>query len=293
MTQLKSSLKKIPVVGPILAQMAGFVGPAVFGAVGVEPTMMAAKFLAPYVPQLPASLFYAGSGLLLAAVVQKFAPVSPALKQKLAIGIASAAGGVAYYKWRTEGGDTSLSGEYGRLTGYGDLEINLGDGMATSVVPFGRASYGSYGDLEIHSLHGYYADAELADAFSCPDQPSYGELEIALAGPGAWGRQFGRQRFTRRAGGQGGQGGRGMKQSQHAGQEGHRWGWLIKLVGFKKFQQIMKLPASQRKSVIADIKEAAKAKASQLLAADQTAAAVQTAAAAQDAAGWGAYIYGA
>jgi len=129
---IKRSLRKIPLIGRPAADMVGFAPYAAFGAAGVEPTMMLAKWLTPYYPRLNSSVFYAGSGLLVAALVSRFAPVSPAIRQKLAIAIASAAGGVAYYKWRT-GTDAPMAGEYGLLE-YGDSAY--GDGGAWAVAPF-------------------------------------------------------------------------------------------------------------------------------------------------------------
>ena len=127
LTNLKRSLKKLPVVGGPLSDMVGFGPYAAFGAVGVEPTMMLAKYFSPYMPRVNSSVFYAGTGLLVAAIIGRFAPVSPAVRQKLAIAVASAAGGVAYYKWRT-GTDASMAGEYGLL--------EYGDAGAYAVAPF-------------------------------------------------------------------------------------------------------------------------------------------------------------
>ena len=127
LANLKRSLKKLPVVGGPLSDMVGFGPYAAFGAVGVEPTMMLAKYFSPYMPRVNSSVFYAGTGLLVAAIIGRYAPVSPAVRQKLAIAVASAAGGVAYYKWRT-GTDASMAGEYGLL--------EYGDAGAYAVAPF-------------------------------------------------------------------------------------------------------------------------------------------------------------
>jgi hypothetical protein len=45
--------------------------------------------------------------------------------------------------------------------------------------------------------------------------------------------------------------------SRHAGREGHRWGWLIKLVGWQGFQRITALPPSDRCAVIEQMRVAA------------------------------------
>ena len=139
---LQRMLKKVPVVGGMLAKMAAFAPYSAFGALGVEPTMIAAKFLGPYLPQVPASVFYAGTGLLVAALIQNFLPVAPATRAKLAIAVASAAGGVGYYKWRT-GQDTDVATETGALmlSGVG----SWADGLAYKVAPNGYGSTLIYG----------------------------------------------------------------------------------------------------------------------------------------------------
>ena len=117
-----ATLRKVPVVGPMLASMAGFTPQAIFGALSVEPTMWIAKMAAPYVPMVPASLFYPITGLFTAALVQYLPFGSPAMKKQLAIAVASAAGGVGYYKART-GADAEMAAEAGmlELRGVGNL----------------------------------------------------------------------------------------------------------------------------------------------------------------------------
>ena len=44
--------------------------------------------------------------------------------------------------------------------------------------------------------------------------------------------------------------------SRHAGKHGHRWGWLIKVLGWPRFQSLVMLPKSKRQQVIAKIKRA-------------------------------------
>lgn len=111
---MTSLFNKIPVVGPVLSSMFGFAIPAVFGAVSVEPVMWVAKALAPFVPQVPASLFYPLVGVLVAALVRFVPGLSPETKRSLALAVASAAGGVGYYKART-GADAEMATEAGLL----------------------------------------------------------------------------------------------------------------------------------------------------------------------------------
>jgi hypothetical protein len=109
--------------------MFGFAPAALLGAISVEPTMMVARLLGNVVgDKLPASLFYSIIGLGMATVVQYLPIKDKAFRDKLSVAVASAAGGVAFYKWRT-GMDTSAATEVGLLqlhgagTGFGALEL--------------------------------------------------------------------------------------------------------------------------------------------------------------------------
>lgn len=134
-----NALYKLPVIGPLIKAIAGFAMPAVLGAVGVEPTMMLAKVAAPYIPGFSSPLFYALSGLVLAGVVGSTKFLGAAFHKKLALAIASASGGVAYYKWRLQGLEADMAGEFGHLPSYagslGQLGL-LGD-TGYAVTPMG------------------------------------------------------------------------------------------------------------------------------------------------------------
>lgn len=119
---IEGFLKRIPLVGGLLANIFGFAPHALFGALSVEPTMWAAKFLAPFVPMVPASLFYPVVGLLVAAIIKAVPFGSAALRDKLAVAVAAASGGVGYYKART-GMDAEMGAEAGmlELRGVGNL----------------------------------------------------------------------------------------------------------------------------------------------------------------------------
>lgn len=226
---LSRMFAKIPLVGGFLSGALGFVPFAVGGAVGVEPTMQLASFLAPYLPSIPSSLYYAVVSLVVAAVTSKYAPVAPATREKLAIAIASAGGGVAYYKWRT-GQDAELESEAGFLQ-YSGVSA-FGDGFQTAIVPFAEAGMGS------GASPGDAAYAGLTTAY---------ETQAALAGPAFWRRAF--PRFGRRH--------RGFGPSQYAGKHGHRHRWLIAMIGFADFQRFVQLPPEQQQVVLARARAAA------------------------------------
>jgi hypothetical protein len=135
----KGFLAKIPVVGPTLDKALSFLMPAGLGAIAVEPTLMAAKFLGPMMPNLPSSVFYVGTGLLLAGFVASTKFLGAKFHKDLALAIASATGGVAYYKWRT-GSDIPVAAEAGALEIHG--VHGWADGLAYAVQPY--SGYGAF-----------------------------------------------------------------------------------------------------------------------------------------------------
>ena len=157
---LGAGLRRIPFIGPLLASIISFAPQALFGAILVEPTMMSARFLGrvPFLANIPASLFYILSGLVLAAIINsRFIPLRPALKKSLAIAAAAAAGGVGYYK---------AGGLAGLLRGRGDTVVEEVGALEL------RGYNGPFGLLEVGALElrNPYADPH-ADPYADP----YGE----------------------------------------------------------------------------------------------------------------------
>lgn len=261
--------KKIPLIGSLLASAAGFAGPALFGALGVIPIGYATKLFANIMPNLDSRIYYAAMGLLVAAFVKtaKFLPIGESTRNLLAVGVASAAGAVAAYK-TMRSDETDMNGEMGVLaiadgfSGFGDLSI-----PGYQVLPgYGDTSYAiipGYGNTladeaaELGALYREIGDAQPGDALACGDDLDWGELEVALSGPGRWRRSFrpARQISGRRPSGM----------SAHAGQQGTRWNWLIKLVGYQTFQQLASLPPEQRKGYLQQLRGQARSIASQAL----------------------------
>lgn len=122
-------------------------------------------------------------------------------------------------------------------------------------------------------LHNEYADAMAGDArYSGPDF-SAAEGQALMDGSTAWFTKFGRSP-TRATGVRG-------AMSRHAGRAGHRWGWLIKLVGMDKAAQIAALPPERRLAVIASLRKQAVDSLANLLA-EQAAGTTTAAAPAQN-----------
>jgi len=157
--------------------------------------------------------------------------------------------GVALDAYRYFKGTSST---FGAIEGGG---LVYGDGTAYEIVPY-TSQFGPmananvmYGAVEGGLVYGgiVYGDADLADASHCGTDLSGAELNAARSGMHAYLTKFptnGTTTATRVAG----------RASGNAGREGYRWGWLIKLVGFEKFQQIAALPTAQRCRVIAQLR---------------------------------------
>lgn len=156
--------------------------------------------------------------------------------------------GVALDAYRYFKGTSST---FGAIEGGG---LVYGDGTAYEIVPY-TSQFGPmananvmYGAVEGGLVYGslVYGDADLSDASHCGTDLSGAELSAARSGMNAYATRFpsSGSAATRVAG----------RPSVNAGREGYRWGWLIKLVGFEKFQQIAALPTAQRCRVIAQLR---------------------------------------
>tara|TARA_B100000287_G_scaffold434892_1_gene500840 strand:- start:1753 stop:3786 length:2034 start_codon:yes stop_codon:yes gene_type:complete len=101
------------------------------------------------------------------------------------------------------------------------------------------------------ALASEYGDARNADAFVCTPVMHPSEASAAVAGAPFWRKKFGKSPKRLR--------GQRTRRSRHAGRMGHRYGWLIKKIGFKRFQEIAALPASKRAAVIRSFQQKAQA----------------------------------
>ena len=148
---------------------------------------------------------------------------------------------------------------------YGGYDVNgsvtYGDvayGEIYDAVPGGPTVYGdvAYGGVYAGGTMDYgaacaseYADAMAGDAQYSGADFSAAEGQAFMDGPAAFMKRFGKP--TKRA--------TGIRSSvsRHAGKEGHRWGWLIKLVGMEKAKQIAALPPERRLQVIDSLRKQA------------------------------------
>lgn len=176
-----------------------------------------------------------------AATALRFIPVgSKQIRDQLAVGALLAGSAIDVYRMLSNKmgdlGDLYEDGfiEAGDL--YEDGFVEVGDGGMYDVVPL---SDGTAVD---------YSGASMMDAAAAPVDLSVDEGEAALSGAHSWINRFGLPVYAprRRAG-----------YSTMAGRPGHRFGWLIQLVGFGRFQKIASLPPGKRVALIAQLKQQA------------------------------------
>jgi hypothetical protein len=99
------------------------------------------------------------------------------------------------------------------------------------------------------AIHSEYGDAKSSDAFICTPVMHPSEVSAAMAGVPFWRKKHGRPAKRLR--------GPRTRYSRHAGKMGHRYGWLIKMIGWKNFQKIAAQPAAKRKAIIQSFRKKA------------------------------------
>lgn len=276
--------RKIPVVGNTVA---GYISPILVGvAVGaVHYGLMRGLSAVPAVKSAlraisPVKFTVQGAAV---ATVLNFVPVgSKELRNQVAVGALLVGGALDIYRFLSDKAgdlgdldldgddDDDLSGDDDDLDGLALTDMSglaltdmsglaltdtagFGDGMAYDVVPFGKGSAVDY------------SGASLADAYYAPADLSVQEGQAALSGQHAWHRTFGDA--PTQAINYNGQG-----ISSLAGRPGHRFGWLICLVGWERFAKIAALSPEKRVALLEQIKAQAIATVEQ-----QTAAAAASA----------------
>jgi hypothetical protein len=154
------------------------------------------------------------------------------------------------------GGIDNRGDIYGGIDNRGDVYGDIAYGEIHDEVAGGPLNYGEIhdevagGPLNYGAVVGAeYGDAMPADAEDSGADFSVVEGQALMNGPAAWFRRFGRspQKVM----------GVRTAKSRHAGRDGHRWGWLIKLVGMDKAAQIAALPPERRLKVIASLRKQA------------------------------------
>lgn len=257
---------KVPFVGTLLST---FIAPLALGVAAGTVHYFGVKGLQAVAPGVmdkvaPVQFTIAGSlvaGILLAGGrIPGLKMIDADLRKKLAAGALVLGGGLDTYRALSRNvgdlGDEiplyNYSGAYGEdvaLYPYNGLGVDLGDGGRYDVI--GMEAYNPenafYGDAGMPVGAMVYAAAQPADAAMCPPDLAQEEGEAALAGLDAYAATFGAVPVvqTSRTGGV----------SALAGRPGHRWGWLIQLIGFEEFQKVCAMSPDQRVRYIAQLKQ--------------------------------------
>jgi len=208
------------------------------------PVQKVGSFLAP--------VGYSLTGVLANYAIQRLPIPFLSDAQKKSLGVAAMIAGGVLDVFRLIKGQSSDLGDLDGDDDYGDGQAydvvplgGIGEGMGAIGEGMGGIGFGAIG--EGMGDAGDYGDAELADAYySGPDLDAY-EGEAAMYGAHAYRSTFGAppKRASRVA----------SPFSRHAGRRGHRWGWLIKAVGYERFQAIAAMEPEARCALIAELRK--------------------------------------
>jgi len=259
---------KFPFIGKAAK---GYVGPIMVGAgVGAAHyyAMKGLQKVAPQVMEKISPVKYTASGILVAAVLRRVPVGDKKIRDQLAVGALLVGGALDVYRALSNKmgdlGDVDFPEHelpYGALYEDGmildgiaaDIIPPAYDGLAVQTPPRSLAGiYAGYGDggaydvVPFDGLAGEYASSNLGDAYALPADMSSAEGEAALGGPWHWRKRFGGPPHIRRQ--------QASMVSPMAHRPGHRWGCIIKMIGFDRFQKIASLPPQQRIAVIASLK---------------------------------------
>ena len=227
---------------PVLKQITPYLAPSVFGMAVVVPFNWAYGKVSDYLQKttwMPSYLKtvdkYAGlalTGMGVAALsyygLTKTKLVSKQTAKSGAIAFAIVSGAAQFMRLKELYDAGELYGSKAESAAAG--LAYMGDGMAYDVVPMGSLAY---------------SDASAVDAQQTPYDLDATEKAMGQRGADAWMRAFGECPY--RASSQDGS-------SRYAGKHGHRWGWLIKVLGWDRFAKLCKMSAPDRIRVISQIK---------------------------------------
>ena len=242
---LKRVVGKIPVVGTTAQK---FVAPIALGAAAAAVHYYGVKVLqhvAPGVMQKVSPIKFSLAGSVVATVlfaggkIPGLKKISAETRNQVASAALVLGGGLDAYRALSNtmgdlGAEVALYDYSGIGMDLSGIGVDLGDGGAYDVVPLPQ-------NMD-------YSGASMSDAMMAPADLSVEEGEAALAGPAHWHARFGSAPIVHTRHG---------AFSPLVGRAGHRFGWLIQLVGFPRFRQIAALPPGQRVALIAELKQQA------------------------------------
>ena len=279
---VSKAISSVPVVGPPVAPYAA---PLLVGSASAVAIYYIADKTEDMLPEMlqPYALPLLGVAGAVVTLAQPFGKTQT--KRLFAAGMATVAGGIFAYQRMSE-----MAAAKGAVQAEAEMAmVEESEGLAGLAmmqnpythVPLGGKGYGAYayegGALNNPAHYGAYeytgegalnnpghassdySDAHYGDAHYAGHDFDSAEGQAFLGGLPMWYRRFGRpgRRMYKR--------GRGMPYSHHAGRHGHRWGWLIKLVGFEGARKLAAMPPAQRMAAIRQLKAFAQAKLKELM----------------------------
>jgi hypothetical protein len=241
------AIDKVPVIGPIAAP---YVAPVAIGAAGGASTFLLNRY---FEDKLPAQLQPYSYGLfgVAGALALTLVPIKKYAQQRrmLAAGMATVGAGIEMYRHlfaKEEMAAVGVAASEPDLAGLAMMNNPYGAVQFTGNPSYGEIAYGQDEGLE------EYNDTMETDSAVSGNDFDETEGRALLQGPRSWWKMFGRpgkRMYNRNRG----------SHSRHAGRQGHRWGWLIKLVGFSGAKQIAAMAPQARLRVIQQMKAQAQA----------------------------------
>jgi len=259
---LSGAVDRVPFVGPQLAPM---VAPLLLGAGSIAGLALLQNRFG---DRIPAKLQYLSPAIggVVAALILKNVPVgSQDTRNKLAVATLVLGGGLSAFPW-VQGKidemfgssapaaaaviDSSVQDDQSAL---GALALKRSQ-SALGAIEYGAIEYGAISNQgNVYGADGAeeYSDASPFDAEYAPGDFNSKEGRALLMGPSTWWRHFGKpgRRMYNRT---------NSSASRHAGKQGHRWAWLVKLVGFQGAQKIAGLSPDKRIAVIKQLRHQAR-----------------------------------
>ena len=260
-----SAVDKVPLVGKPLAP---YVAPLAVGAVSGAGVFYLTNLIEDKLPEQVQPYSYALAGCLGAAATLMVPVGSTQARRLVAAGMATVGAGIDVYRHffaREAGAPMMMSSDADMMDEVMTSEEGMGRYGAWKLQnPYGALAMKQnpgYGAWEYSGAHEYgdaeegaeeYTDAEVVDAAVSGDDFDAAEGQVLVMGPKSWFKHFGRpgKRMYHRSKG---------TYSRHAGKRGHRWGWMIKMIGFRGARYIAGLQPQQRMALIRQLKAQAQA----------------------------------
>lgn len=202
--------------------IAGALMPLALGAAVGAVHLYALRYIGGYVPAMVRPFGYTIGGLVVKTVLA-VVPVGSASMRK-SLGDAALIAGGAIDMMR-------------HLSGKSDFS----DGGMYEIGSYGEGGYSLPFDGDVQTIQRAYSDALPADAAVAAADMNPAELDAAMKGPTTWMSRF---PFARRV--QSVQG----TYSRHAGQDGHQWGWMFRLVGAENVSKIAAMSPEKRRNYL-------------------------------------------